>query len=183
MLRSARLSGAQWPSRAYVVRIALVLAASLGVAAMVIALLAFRELRRALPPVDQLAGYRPAVASQIYAANGELLSEFFLEKRYLVALDKIPRVVRQAFVAAEDANFYHHSGVDFGSITRAFLMNMLAGEVVQGGSTITQQVVKSLLLTPEKSYTRKLKEIMLSMRLERQFSKDEILYIYLNQIY
>ena len=133
--------------------------------------------------MQQLAAYRPAVASQVYAANGELIGEFFLEKRYLVPLDKIPLLVRQAFVAAEDSNFYLHHGIDLSGIVRAFLNNVFAGEVVQGGSTITQQVVKSLLLSPERSYERKLKEVLLSLRLERQFTKDEILYIYLNQIY
>ena len=183
MLQRARLFGPPQSYQAYAVRIALVLVVSLSLAGGVIALLAFRELRKALPPVEQLAGYRPAVASQIYAANGELLAELFLEKRYLVPLDKIPMIVRQAFVAAEDSNFYRHRGIDWSSIFRAFLNNVLAGEVVQGGSTITQQVVKSLLLTPERSYSRKLKELLLSMRLEQQLSKDEILYLYLNQIY
>jgi penicillin-binding protein 1A len=91
--------------------------------------------------------------------------------------------VCQAFVAAEDASFYEHRGVDFASIARAFVNNLVAGGVVQGGSTITQQVVKALLLTPERSYERKIKEIVLSFRLERQLTKDEILYLYLNQIY
>jgi penicillin-binding protein 1A len=145
--------------------------------------LVLRELRKDLPPVDQLAAYRPAVATQVYASGGELVGEFFLEKRYLVQLDKIPVIVRQAFISAEDSNFYHHRGVDVGSIARALLNNLFAGEVVQGGSTITQQVVKSLLLTPERSYERKIKEMLLSLRLEQQFTKDDILYLYLNQIY
>ena len=88
-----------------------------------------------------------------------------------------------AFVAAEDQNFYQHTGVDFTSIVRAALTNYQAGTTRQGGSTITQQVVKSLLLTPERSYERKLKEVMLAFRLEQQLTKDEILYLYLNQIY
>jgi penicillin-binding protein 1A len=151
--------------------------------AAVLGFLVLREMRKDLPPVDQLAAYRPAVATQVFASGGELLGEFFLEKRYLVPLDKIPVIVRQAFISAEDSNFYYHRGVDVGSIARAMLNNLFAGEVVQGGSTITQQVVKSLLLTPERSYERKIKEILLSLRLEQQFTKDEILYLYLNQIY
>ncbi|MBI2963937.1 MAG: PBP1A family penicillin-binding protein [Deltaproteobacteria bacterium] len=169
--------------RVFAVRLLLVASLLAAVSATAIGALALREIRKDLPPVEQLAGYRPAVASQVYAAGGELVGEFFLEKRYLVALDRIPPVVRQAFVAAEDSGFYHHRGIDLMSILRAFATNLFAGEVVQGGSTITQQVVKSLLLTPEKSYERKLKEILLSLRLERQLSKDEILYLYLNQIY
>ena len=171
------------PFRAFVIRFVIVVVSVALLTAAAGALLALREIRKNLPPVDQLAGYRPAVASQVYAAGGELVGEFFLEKRYLVPLDKIPLVVHQAFVAAEDSSFYRHHGIDFTGITRAFFNNLSAGSVVQGGSTITQQVVKSLLLTPERSYERKLKEVLLSLRLEHQFSKDEILYLYLNQIY
>src|SRR5262245_24540248 len=183
MQRRARTPGIRRSIRAFLVRAFLFVMALATVTATVIGLLAFREIRKDLPPVQQLAAYRPAVASPVYAANGELVGEFFLDKRYLVPLDKVPLLVRQAFIAAEDSNFYHHRGIDLASIVRAFLNNVFAGEVVQGGSTITQQVVKSLLLSPERSYERKLKEVLLSLRLERQFTKDEILYIYLNQIY
>lgn len=169
--------------RAFAVRLLFVLSLIAVLSAVAVGALAFREIREDLPPVEQLAGYRPAVASQVYAASGELVGEFFLEKRYLAPFDKISPVVRQAFIAAEDSSFYRHHGIDLTSILRALATNLFAGEVVQGGSTITQQVVKSLLLTPEKSYERKLKEILLSLRLERQFTKDEILYLYLNQIY
>ncbi len=169
--------------RVFLIRLFFVfLAAVLGVGA-VLMLLIVREIRKDLPPVDQLAGYRPAVASRVYASGGELVGEFFLEKRYLVSLDKIPLVVRQAFISAEDSSFYRHGGVDLSGIARAAISNLFAGEVVQGGSTITQQVVKSLLLTPERSYKRKIKEILLSLRLESHFTKDQILYLYLNQIY
>ena len=141
------------------------------------------RLRGRLPPVDKLLQYQLPVATRVYAADGTLLGEFYTEKRYLVPIAKIPPVVRQAFIAAEDSNFYHHKGVDVLGIARAAIANFTAGSVVQGGSTITQQVVKSLLLSPEKSYERKLKEILLSLRLERQLTKDEILYLYLNLIY
>jgi len=169
--------------RAFAVRFLLIALSLAAIAAVVIGVLFFREIRKDLPPVDQLAAYRPAVTSQVYAASGELVGEFFLEKRYLVPLDHIPPIVRQAFIAAEDVNFYSHRGIHYTSILRAFANNLFAGTVVQGGSTITQQVVKSLLLTPERSYQRKIKEVLLSLRLERQFKKDEILYLYLNQIY
>lgn len=169
--------------RRFLVRIFFFLLVLTGISGGAITFLAYREIRKALPPVEQLARYQPSVASQMYAADGSLVGEFFFEKRYLVPLEKIPLLVRQAFIAAEDANFYHHRGIDPGSIFRAFLNNLVAGEVVQGGSTITQQVVKSLLLTPQKSYERKIKEMILSRRLERQLTKDEILYLYLNQIY
>ncbi|MBP1690144.1 MAG: mrcA [Deltaproteobacteria bacterium] len=143
----------------------------------------YREISADLPPVDKLLQYQLPVATRAYAADGTLLGEFYTEKRYLVPIAKIPPVVRQAFIAAEDSNFYQHKGVDVLGIARAAIANFTAGSVVQGGSTITQQVVKALLLSPEKSYERKLKEILLALRLERQLTKDEILYLYLNLIY
>lgn len=143
----------------------------------------YREISANLPPVDKLLRYQLPVATRVYAADGTLLGEFYTEKRYLVPIAKIPDVVRHAFISAEDSNFYQHKGVDVLGIARAAIANFTAGSVVQGGSTITQQVVKSLLLTPERSYERKMKEILLSLRLERQLTKDEILYLYLNLIY
>jgi penicillin-binding protein 1A len=150
-----------------------------GVAGWVV----YSEISANLPPVDKLLQYQLPVATRVYAADGTLLGEFYTEKRYLVPIAKIPEVVRQAFIAAEDSSFYRHKGVDVLGIARAAMANFTAGSVVQGGSTITQQVVKSLLLSPEKSYERKLKEILLSLRLERQLTTDEILYLYLNLIY
>ena len=183
MQQRARPAAPRRSFRAFLIRFLVIGFAIVATAVAGVGALALREIRKDLPPVEQLAGYRPAVASQIYAAGGELVGEFFLEKRYLVPLDKIPLVVRQAFISAEDSNFYHHRGIDAASIARAFVNNVFAGTVVQGGSTITQQVVKSLLLSPERSYERKVKEVLLSLRLERQFTKDEILYLYLSQIY
>jgi penicillin-binding protein 1A len=136
-----------------------------------------------LPPLNRLLEYDPPVATRVYADDGALVGEFYFEKRYLTPIDQIPAVVRYAFVAAEDSEFYSHPGIDLKGITRAFIANMRAGDVVQGGSTITQQVVKALLLSPERSYRRKLREVMLSLKLEREATKDEILYLYLNQIY
>ena len=128
-----------------------------------------------LPPIDAAVQYQPPVATQVLADDGTVIGEFYSQKRYLVPLDRIPLHVRKAFIAAEDDAFYRHSGVDPIGIVRAFINNVVAGGKVQGGSTITQQVVKSLLLTPQKSYERKLKEMILSLRLERQLPKDEIL--------
>ena len=145
--------------------------------------IAYREVTANLPPVDKLLRYQLPVATRVYANDGTLLGEFYTEKRYLVPIAQVPPMVRAAFIAAEDSNFYRHKGVDVIGIVRAALANFTAGEVVQGGSTITQQVVKALLLTPEKSYERKAKEILLALRLERQLSKDDILYLYLNLIY
>jgi penicillin-binding protein 1A len=145
--------------------------------------LAYWEITTSLPPVDKLVQYRPPVATQVLADDGTVVGEFYFEKRYLVPIERIPAVVRNAFIAAEDDSFYRHSGVSPISIVRAFVNNAVAGGKVQGGSTITQQVVKSLLLTPKKSYERKVKEIILAERLEHQLSKDQILYLYLNHIY
>jgi penicillin-binding protein 1A len=183
MQQRARPAARRRSVRALLIRVFVIGFAIVATLAAALSILALHEIRKDLPPVDQLAGYRPAVASQVYASGGELVGEFFLEKRYLVPLDKVPLIVRQAFISAEDSNFYHHRGIDAVSIARAFVTNLFAGSVVQGGSTITQQVVKSLLLSPERSYERKVKEVLLSLRLERQFTKDEILYLYLNQIY
>ena len=145
--------------------------------------LVYWEITSSLPPVEKLAQYRPPVATQVLADDGTVVGEFYFEKRYLLPIERIPLMVRNAFIAAEDDGFYHHSGVDPLSILRALINNAVAGGKVQGGSTITQQVVKSLLLTPKKSYERKLKEMILALRLEQQLSKDEILYLYLNHIY
>jgi penicillin-binding protein 1A len=142
-----------------------------------------RELLRDLPSLDRVHGYRPPVATRIYAADGTLIAELATERRYLVPLTRVPRHVREAFLAAEDADFYRHSGVSPISIARAAVANLRARGVSQGASTITQQLVKILLLTPERTVQRKLREMVLALRLETQFSKDEILEMYLNQIY
>lgn len=145
--------------------------------------LLYRDIRSSLPPMDTIVDYSPALATEIFADDGTLIGEFYSEKRYVVPIERIPLHVIRAFLAAEDADFYEHKGIDLVSITRAFVNNLAAGGKVQGGSTITQQVVKSLLLTPQKSYERKIKEILLSVQLEQQLSKDEILALYLNHIY
>ena len=153
------------------------------VSAAVAIALVYSELSSNLPPVEQLAQYRPAMATQILADDGSVVGEFFYEKRYVVPIERIPEHVRNAFIAAEDAGFYTHKGIDPLGIARAFLNNLAAGDTVQGGSTITQQVVKSLLLTPKRSYERKIKEVILSLQIEQQLSKDQILFLYLNHIY
>jgi penicillin-binding protein 1A len=149
----------------------------------VVGFVLWREITAELPPVDQILHYHPPVATRIYADDGALIGEFYVERRYLVPLDTIPMHVRLAFLAAEDADFYRHRGIEPASIVRAAVSNFLSGHVVQGGSTITQQVVKQLLLSPERSLERKIKEAVLAVRLETKLSKDDILYLYLNQIY
>lgn len=157
------------------VTIAIVLV--LGVAGYLFYLLA------KLPKVDRLADYKPPIVSQVFGDDGTLVGEFYLERRIVVPVNKMPRRLIQAFVAAEDANFYSHKGIDYLGIVRAAVKNIVSGRKKEGASTITQQVTKSMLLTPEKSYSRKIKEAILAKRMEDKLSKDEILYLYLNQIY
>lgn len=143
----------------------------------------FLYLHASLPKVDRLADYRPPIVTQVYGDDGTLVGEFFLERRTVVPVDKIPKKLIQAFVAAEDSNFFQHKGLDYVGIVRAAIKNLLSFSRKEGASTITQQVAKSMLLTPEKKFSRKFKEAILAKRMEERLSKDDILYIYLNQIY
>lgn len=136
-----------------------------------------------LPKVETLSDYQPPLITRIYADDGTIIAEYSKERRILVPYEKIPKQLVQAFVAAEDSNFFKHQGIDFQSILRAALKNVKAGGIAQGGSTITQQVAKKLLLTSERTFTRKFKEAILAWRMEKALSKEEILYLYLNQIY
>jgi len=136
-----------------------------------------------LPRISSLRDYRPAIISTVFDENHRKIAEFFRERRVVVGLPEVPPLLVKAFVAAEDSRFYQHQGVDPFSILRAALKNLEAGTIKQGGSTITQQVTRSFLLTPERSYIRKIKEVILSYRIEKDFSKEEILFLYLNQIY
>ncbi len=136
-----------------------------------------------LPRVETLSDYRPPLITQIRADDGQIIAEYSRERRILVPYDKIPKTLIQAFVSAEDSNFFKHKGIDFISIARAALKNVKAGGIAQGGSTITQQVAKKMLLTSERTFSRKFKEAILAWRMEKHLTKEEILYLYLNQIY
>ncbi len=138
---------------------------------------------RGLPKISSLQDYNPPIISTIYSHDNRKIGEFFKEKRIVVPTEKIPKMLVDAFIAAEDARFYKHEGIDFFSILRALFKNIEARTIVQGGSTITQQVTKSLLLSPERSYLRKVREAILAYRIEKSLTKEEILYVYLNQIY
>ena len=138
---------------------------------------------RNLPDIQSLKNYNPPVVTKVFSNNGQIIGEFYKEKRIYVPISKIPDIVKNAFIAAEDENFYHHKGLDILSIIRALIKDIKARKIVQGGSTITQQVVKSFLLTPRKTFTRKIKEIILAYKIENFLSKDDILNLYLNQIY
>ncbi|MFA5515491.1 MAG: PBP1A family penicillin-binding protein [Desulfuromonadales bacterium] len=157
--------------------VALVLLAGFGLVA------AYFYVASSLPRVETLQDYRPPIITRVFSNDGSVIAEFSRERRIIVAVDQMPRQLVQSFVAAEDSKFFEHQGIDFPSIFRAAVKNVLAGGIVQGGSTITQQVAKSLLLTPERKFSRKFKEAILAWRMEQTLSKDEILFLYLNQIY
>ena len=136
-----------------------------------------------LPDVRQLKVYQPSTITQIYSDSDDKIAEFYIEKRIIVELENIPLSLKQATLAVEDSNFYYHFGIDPKAIFRAFLTNIKAGRVVEGGSTITQQLTKTMFLSRERTLPRKIKEAILAVRLELVFTKDEILEMYLNQIY
>ncbi len=141
---------------------------------------------RNLPDYKQLADYEPAVMTRVHAGDGRLLAEYATQNRVFVPIRAIPRRVIDAVLSAEDKNFYSHSGVDFLSLARAALTNLKnygSGRRPVGASTITQQVAKNFLLTNEVSLTRKIKEAILAFRIERAFSKNKILELYLNEVY
>ena len=140
----------------------------------------------ALPDASELADYRPATATRVYAGDGTLIGEFSDERRIYVSYEQIPKPVVEAFLAAEDRNFFKHGGVDVSGVGRAMLKNVFnaaTGRRLEGGSTITQQVAKNVLLTPESSINRKVKEAILANRLEATLTKPQILELYLNEIY
>jgi len=152
-------------------------------ATMVFGMASFFYFSRGLPSVESLKNYHFPTITKLFSEEGETIGEFFIEKREVVALERMPTHLIQAFVAGEDARFFQHKGLDYTAILRALYKNIFSGEIVQGGSTITQQVVKSLLLSPEKRLTRKIREALLAYRIEKYLTKEEILYLYLNQIY
>jgi penicillin-binding protein 1A len=140
-------------------------------------------LTKDLPPLNALYDYNPNLITRVYSHDGQIIGEFFIERRIVVSFSKMPKHLVEAFLAAEDTNFYEHEGVDYLSIMRAMYKNLTAGRIVQGGSTITQQVARSFFLTPERRITRKIREAVLAYRIERNLAKDDILHLYLNQIY
>ncbi|MGE4318796.1 MAG: penicillin-binding protein 1A [Deferribacterales bacterium] len=164
--------------------IAAVLAA-FGVMVLFALLLAlyFFVLSRELPSTAELKHYKYKRPTLIYDRNGEQIAELGEERRYPVPMTQIPENLQNAVVAVEDARFYEHGGVDTMGIMRAFVTNMKAGRVVEGGSTLTQQLVKILYLTPEKKLKRKVKEAILAYRIDKTLTKKEILEMYLNQVY
>jgi penicillin-binding protein 1A len=139
-----------------------------------------------LPDYSQLQDYEPPVMTRVHAADGSLVAEYARERRLYIPIQAVPKLVINAFLAAEDKNFYEHGGLDFTGIARAavvYLQNYGSSRRPQGASTITQQVAKNFLLTNELSVSRKIKEALLALKIERTYSKDKILELYLNEIY
>ncbi|HLC27672.1 MAG TPA: transglycosylase domain-containing protein, partial [bacterium] len=157
----------------------LIVAALSGIATA----LSLGQLKTGLPDLKVLEDYRPITTSRFYADDGLLIAELSSERRILVSLEDIAPVVTQAFIAVEDKRFFNHRGIDPKSIARATIRNILSARVVEGGSTITQQVAKNLFLSQDRTFKRKIKEALLALEIERRYSKREILRVYLNQIY
>ena len=137
---------------------------------------------RDLPSVSSLRDYKPQQTTRVYDRNKKVMGEIFGERRTVIPMSKVPRNVVLSVLAAEDADFYEHEGLDYNGILRAVGRDVIAGRAAQGGSTITQQVVKLMLLTPERTISRKVRELILARRLENELSKDEILHLYLNHV-
>lgn len=162
---------------------------------------AYYKYTKDLPKIVTTADYHPAGVTRVFGTSFSpfdasppsptkpgpplppLMAEFYKERRYIIPYDQIPKIVIQAFISAEDDKFFEHSGVNLLSMVRAGIANFRAGHVVQGGSTITQQVAKSLVLTSERSFDRKIKEVLVAASMEKNLTKQQILYLYLNQIY
>jgi len=165
--------------RSLPVLVALCLLASLVGATVGFGLYTFWD----LPEVHRLEEFQPSITTRVYSRSDRLLAEFFIENRTPVDLDSVPDVLIKALISTEDHRFYSHRGLDFFGIARAAYRNIRARKVVEGGSTLTQQLAKVLFLTPERSYSRKLKEMVLALKIEQRYTKREILSLYLNQIY
>ena len=161
---------------------ALILLVILGISCGVLAG-AFFGLTQDLPQIRQLKSFEPSAVTRIHDTEGVILAELFVEKRNPVPLSRMPYFLKAGLLATEDRNFYKHSGVDLKGIFRAIIRDIRAGEFVEGASTITQQLARTLFLTSKKTLIRKLKEAIIAFQIERRYTKDEILELYLNQIY
>lgn len=164
-------------------QIALALGALAVIAGVVGGAFAYALIFRDLPEIESLNDYHPKLITHFYDRNGELTQTLAEERRIIIDIEAIPQFVIDAFVAAEDEAFYDHKGLDYKAIARAALVDVMAGSAKQGGSTITQQVAKTFLLSSEKKLIRKIKDMILARRIERALEKNQILYLYLNQIY
>ena len=155
-----------------------------GIAAIAIAMTVwFFIVIQDLPSEEQLANYEPPIMSRVHAGDGKLVAEFATQHRVYVPSEDLPDLLVQAFISAEDKDFFNHSGIDLWGMFRGTVINFLQGKRMTGGSTITQQVVKNMLTGDERSIDRKVREAVLAMRIENQLSKEQILELYMNEIY
>ncbi len=171
-----------WLKRLTVLRVLALMAGAVLAGAMVLAFL-FYIYSFGLPTVDALKDYKPSPGTTILAEDGRVLGQIRIEKGVYVPLARIPQFLQNALIATEDPRFYEHGGIDYRGILRAALKDILSVRIKQGGSTLTQQLTKVVFLTPERSIKRKIKEIILARRLEKELSKKEILELYLNKVY
>src|SRR3989442_798667 len=158
-------------------------AAAVVVIGFVAGLVPVGYLLQDLPPITGLHEYQPSLVTRVYSADKQVIGQFFVERRILVPLDKIPRQLVNALVAIEDSRFFEHRGLDFVGIARAAITNLASGKIRQGASTITQQLARSLFLSPKRDFERKAKEALLALKMEQILGKEQILELYLNQIY
>ena len=161
----------------------LVLLAAAALAGALIIVFAAVIVYPALPTLDVLTDYQPKVPLQVYSVEGRLIGEFGEERRAVVKIEAVPKPMRDAILAAEDERFYQHGGVDYVGVMRAALSNFVSGGARQGASTITMQVARNFFLSKEKTLTRKFNEMLLALKIERSLTKDQILELYVNQIY
>jgi len=157
--------------------------AGLGVVVGMAALFAVILIFPSLPSLDPLTNYQPRIPLRIYTADDVLIGEFGEERRTPVKIDAVPQQLRQAILAAEDDRFYQHGGIDYPGVLRAAWVNLTGGGEVQGASTITMQVARNFFLGREKTFKRKFYEALLTLKIESTLSKDQILELYVNQIY
>jgi penicillin-binding protein 1A len=155
----------------------------LAVIALIVGIETYKSYRRDLPSLEQLHNIQPGLITRIYSADGHVLQEYFNQRRVLVPFNRFPKHLVDALLAVEDREFYDHWGVNLAAIVRAALVNVMTMSRSQGGSTLTQQLARNLFLTPEKTLARKIKEAMTAIEIEKNYSKDEILNMYLNQQY
>ncbi len=167
----------KWVGRLAVLTMALTILGAIVVGLTVVVL------SKDLPELRTLADYQPKQATVVYGAGGQVVARFADERRTVVRYEQIPKVMIEAVLSAEDDNFFQHEGVDYLGIARCLIKNVIKGRKACGASTITQQTVKTFFLTPKKTYTRKLREIILAKRVEEALKKEDILFLYLNQIY
>lgn len=175
--RKKRASGLSIALTILAVPVAAVICAALAVALM--AMLANDR----LPPLDALVEYRPKIPLRVFTADGVLIGEFGEERRNVVRIANVPAVMKNAILAAEDTRFFEHAGVDLQGVVRAALGNLVAGGIESGASTITQQLAKNFFLSSEKTYTRKIYEVLLALKIEQSLTKEQILEVYINQIF